>query len=197
MSRFQNPSGEKFCTRSSTSGETSLSKKRKTSQHKQIAPHLGSTINGWEQQIFDIFRVFCMWTEFTKSYSSEKCQVGLSITYFKNYHIKHAVQSQDVDAHYGIFTTNTSKKIHIIIFISRYPSSTLGFVFMILNMYNNHQSGKIFMKIQDVYSSFQCISSNRSWHIMAFTEQGVILKPLKLISNFQKCSVRISWSWNG
>jgi hypothetical protein len=45
---------------------TSLSKTRKASQQKQIAfPH-GSTINGCEQQIFDIFCVFCMWTEFTK-----------------------------------------------------------------------------------------------------------------------------------
>jgi len=132
-----------------------------------------------------------------KFYRSEKCQVGLSITYFKNYHIKHAVQSpQDVDAHYETFTTNMSKKMHIFIFIIRYLSSTLGFIFKILNMYNNHQSGKIFMKIQDVCSSFQCISSNKSWHIMVFTEQGIILKPPKLISNFQKCSVRIRRSWN-
>jgi hypothetical protein len=98
-----------------------------------------------------------------KCYKSEKCQVGPSVTYFTNYHIKHAVKSpQGVDAHYGIFTTNTSKKMHITIFIIRYLNSTLAFVFKILNMYNNHQSGKIFVKIQDVCSSFQCISSNRS-----------------------------------
>jgi len=46
-----------------------------------------------------------------KCYKSEKCQVGSSVTYFKNYHIKHAVKSpQDVDAHYGTFTINTSRK---------------------------------------------------------------------------------------
>jgi len=45
--------------------------------------------------------------------------------------------------------------MHIIIFIIRYLSSTLGFVFKILSMYNNHQCGKIFVQIQDVCSSFQ------------------------------------------
>jgi len=98
-----------------------------------------------------------------KCHMSEKCQVGPSVTYFKNYHIKHAVQSsQDVDAYYGTFSTNTSKKMHIIIFIIRHLISTLGFVFKILSMYSNHESGKIFVQIQDVCSSFQCTSSNRS-----------------------------------
>jgi len=32
--------------------------------------------------------------------------------------------------------------------------------------------------------------------IMVFRQHEIILKPSKLISNIQKCSVRISWSWN-
>ena len=46
-----------------------------------------------------------------KCYKSEKCQVGPSVTYFKNYHIKHAVKSpQDVDAHYGIILPTQVRK---------------------------------------------------------------------------------------
>ena len=46
-----------------------------------------------------------------KCYKSEKCQVGPSVTYFKNYHIKHAVKSpQDADAHYGIILPTQVRK---------------------------------------------------------------------------------------
>jgi hypothetical protein len=43
---------------------------------------------------------------------------------------------EDVDNHFGIFATDMTKKIHIPIFLIRNHGFHLGFIFMVLILYN-------------------------------------------------------------